>query len=374
MNIVSPDVLRFTPLSLQHPPPWVGHIPFAAWLSWQLRPTCFVELGTDRGNSYFAFCQALKQANISVSAYAVDTWKGDEQARFYSEAVFNYVFKHNEEHYGGFSTLLRMTFDAALELFSEGSIDLLHIDGCHSYEAVKHDFETWLPKLSPGAVVVFHDINVRLPGYGAWRFWEELETQYEHTFAFLHSNGLGVLQVDGNDPAKQLALFSFSPEQQQDFRDVFAVLGSLHQYRYGQDELQKEAHALREAVSGKDALIAEQERILTEQDRALSEKDMALSEKDALLAGKDAVIAEQERVLTEQGHALSGKDTLLAEKDADLGQVRAALTQTDAALQKVLTSKAWRITWPIRAVISALKRCAPRNPQNPAPPVSSDPK
>lgn len=100
--------------------------------------------------------------------------------------------QYNKQRYHFFPGLLKMTFDDALQLFSNGSIDLLHIDGLHTYEAVRHDFETWLPKMSDSGVILFHDINVRHDDFGVFRFWEEVSVRYPH-LAFDHSNGLGVL-------------------------------------------------------------------------------------------------------------------------------------------------------------------------------------
>ena len=36
-------------------------------------------------------------------------------------------------------------------------IDLLFVDGDHSYEGVKADVDAWFPHLAPNATVVFHD-------------------------------------------------------------------------------------------------------------------------------------------------------------------------------------------------------------------------
>ena len=173
---------------------WIEHIPFAFWIVELLRPKVMVELGVHIGTSYFSFCQAVKILNIDATCYGVDTWKGDEHSGFYEEEVFGKVTGHNAQEYSRFSTLIRSTFDEAKDYFIDGSIDLLHIDGLHTYEAVKHDFENWLPKLTTDALVLFHDINVRERNFGVFKLWEELKQQYRH-FQFDFGHGLGILAI-----------------------------------------------------------------------------------------------------------------------------------------------------------------------------------
>src|SRR5215467_4626253 len=186
---------------------WLEHAPFAFWLVEALRPRVLVELGTHGGFSYFTLCEAVQRCGSNTRCYAVDTWTGDEHAGFYDEAVYRDVAAHNGGRYSGFSTLVRSTFDDALRHFSNSSIDLLHIDGGHFYDDVKHDFMTWRPKLSARAVVLFHDTNVREREFGVVRLWEELRQTHPH-FDFLHGHGLGVLAVGTEVPPPVQDLFA----------------------------------------------------------------------------------------------------------------------------------------------------------------------
>lgn len=58
-----------------------------------------------------------------------------------------------------------------------GPYDAVFIDGSHTFEGVKSDWENY-GKL--GTIVGFHDIAVDSPGHGVARFWKQLKAEHRH--------------------------------------------------------------------------------------------------------------------------------------------------------------------------------------------------
>ena len=138
-----------------------------------LRPNLFVELGTHYGDFYCAFCQAIQELDLSTRCCAIDNSDGDSRAGFYGPGVLADLRAHHDPLYGNFSSLVKSSFDDSLKQLSDGSIDLLFIDGYNTYEVVRHDFESWLPKISSRGVILFHNVNEA--DFGVRRLWEEVK-------------------------------------------------------------------------------------------------------------------------------------------------------------------------------------------------------
>jgi len=210
---------RLTPFSA-----WHEHIPFAMLLVDLARPGTLVELGTHAGDSYCAFCQAVDELALDSKCFAIDTWAGDKHSAAYGPEILADLRSHHDPLYGRFSELLQSTFDNALSRFGDRSIDVLHIDGFHTYEAVRHDFESWLPKISSRGIVLFHDTAVTGFGFGVKTFWDEVRMRYP-AFEFVHGNGLGVLGVGEHLPDAVQALFDLKPEEALALSGLLSALG-----------------------------------------------------------------------------------------------------------------------------------------------------
>ena len=338
----------FTPNSLQFPNSWAGHLPFAAWVIHDISPTIFVKLGTHSGNSYFSFCQAVVETGIFSKCYAVDTWEGDEHAGQYSDEIFAQVNAYHQKHYSGFSRLLRMAFDDAVTYFADESIELLHIDGLHTYEAVRHDFETWLPKLAPGAVVMFHDTNVRERSFGVWKLWEELQTRYPNNLEFVHSHGLGVLQLNNAPDDKRLEWLQPDSPEKQGLINYFAALGSRQLEHFELNELKLHAANLNQTLNECDGQInayrlqAEQfDDQLRAADTKIASLNQAMVQRDRQICSLNQAAVERDRHIAELRSEIVSREELVLEQDQQLKIAQALYAQ-------MASSTSWRISLPLR--------------------------
>lgn len=279
------EPIFWSPERLDQTSGWWGHVPFAFWIVATCRPRLLVELGTQNGVSYAAFCEAVARLRSETRCYAVDTWTGDAQTGFYGEEVYNELKAFHDKRYGSFSALSRQTFDEARDSFEDGTIDLLHIDGYHTYEAVRHDFETWRSKLSERAVVLFHDTNVRKAYFGVWRFFGELKKNVP-CFEFFHSCGLGVAVTGPEAPAATKELCGLNDADQiSAVRERFSYLGGRWTAASDLAIAKKETTEIL-------AQLQERERQLAESNAELRRRNKQNAEKDAQIARADQIVAE----------------------------------------------------------------------------------
>lgn len=116
----------------------------------------FLEIGSYLGASSCFIAEGIRNSSNSGSLYCVDTWENDAM----SEGKRNTYddFLHNTSKCRQLITVLRGHSIEVAESFPN-KIDFIFFDGDHSYEGIKADFNAWFPKLSDGALMVFHDVG-----------------------------------------------------------------------------------------------------------------------------------------------------------------------------------------------------------------------
>lgn len=164
---------------------WTGHYEFAQWLVERKKPETIVDLGVDYAFSTFTF--ALP--NIGT-VYGVDLFQGDIHAG--NRNTENLVLEMCGQLKLDNVVIINSDFNELAKTWDK-PIDILHIDGYHTYDAVKNDYETWSKFVKEDGVILLHDTEVMGEGFGVGKFFSEINIPKTN---FKQSSGLGVVSKD----------------------------------------------------------------------------------------------------------------------------------------------------------------------------------
>jgi predicted O-methyltransferase YrrM len=145
-------------------------------------PRVVLEIGTCSGGTLWALCRVAAPDARIVS---VDLPGGPSSGGTVVEPTVlgTYVLPTQRSHFFRGDSHRPEIREAVREtLTSAGPVDLLMIDGDHTYDGVKQDFEDYAPFVRDGGLIVFHDIlhHPKVPACQVDRFWQEIRARYHH--------------------------------------------------------------------------------------------------------------------------------------------------------------------------------------------------
>lgn len=132
----------------------------------------FVEVGTYLGRSLCSLAEVVERSGKSITVIGVDTcrgsgpesWRGkdyhagavEQGGGTLAGALHKNVLDCG---FGDKILLIIATSVIASKLFSDASLEWVHLDARHDYASVKADIEAWLAKIKPGGWLSGDDYN-----------------------------------------------------------------------------------------------------------------------------------------------------------------------------------------------------------------------
>jgi predicted O-methyltransferase YrrM len=148
----------------------------------RLRPKTVLEIGTCNGGTLLVLCR-LADPTAKVISIDLPGGKFGGGYEFFRGPVLRRMKKSQQKLHlfraDSHKRETQVTFAHALE---SAKLDLLFIDGDHTYEGVRCDFEMYSQFVRSGGIIAFHDI---VPGPRELvgevsRFWTELKSSCRH--------------------------------------------------------------------------------------------------------------------------------------------------------------------------------------------------
>ncbi len=157
----------------------------------------FLEIGTDRGGNFVLLCALSNKNGIKISIdipfgkFGENNFDKQERNKILLDCPGIISLFEIDSHSD-------IAFRKASDSLNGQKLDLLFIDGDHTYDGVKKDYEMFSPLVQEGGLIVFHDIvdstYHNSSDCGVARFWKELDGEKIEFIAGRTWGGIGVIK------------------------------------------------------------------------------------------------------------------------------------------------------------------------------------
>jgi predicted O-methyltransferase YrrM len=170
------------------------------------KPKIIMEIGTAFGGMLFLFAQAAQENSLIISidlpggnfGAGYPWWKIPLYKAFGRSGQKIFLLRADSH--------LSNTYRIIENILQGNKIDFLFIDGDHSYEGVKKDFEMYSKLVNSRGIIAFHDIisntknDYSDPTINVDMFWKEIKDKFKYQEFVENYNqnkaGIGVLELE----------------------------------------------------------------------------------------------------------------------------------------------------------------------------------
>lgn len=150
---------------------------------YNMKPKTICEIGTANGGTLFLFTRA---ACSDAKIFSIDLPWGNFGAGYPSckiQFYKNFGQDNQKIHILRADSHKQETLEKLKKLLDGERMDFLFIDGDHTYEGVKKDFEIYAPFVKKGGIIALHDIAVHPSETGCEvnKFWQENKNNFKYS-------------------------------------------------------------------------------------------------------------------------------------------------------------------------------------------------
>jgi predicted O-methyltransferase YrrM len=163
--------------------PWQYESEFIKLLEFysNLNPQKVMEIGTANGGTLFAHCKLAKDNATIISVDLPGGKFGGGYPEWKTAIYMEFAKSGQKLHLIRGNSHAEDTVKKVKDILRGELLDYLFIDGDHTYDGVKKDFDTYFPFVKSGGGIIFHDIALHPQSLcQVDKFWNDIKSGYKY--------------------------------------------------------------------------------------------------------------------------------------------------------------------------------------------------